>query len=249
MTDTGPSYPRGPISGSNGIGIFEIGVSQIGTIPEFDPWSTVLSQYANSPILTQLILNLDSYLDQTSNFDAFYDAIWNIDTAQGHGLDIWGKIVGVNRVLQVQDVNWFGFAEASPSSFTFGQGSFYSGAPLTSNYALSDEAYRQLIFAKAASNITNGSIPAINRILMTLFPNRGNAYVTEGSQSGSWFGFAESVNAQGFNQASFYSGSSISTMTMTYTFTFQLTPVELAIVEQSGVLPKTTGVQASVVIL
>lgn len=38
-------------------------------------------------------------------------------------------------------------------------------------------------------------------------------------------------------------------MTMTYTFTFALTPVELAIVLNSGVLPKPTGVAASVVLL
>jgi Protein of unknown function (DUF2612) len=37
-------------------------------------------------------------------------------------------------------------------------------------------------------------------------------------------------------------------MTMTYTFAFQLSPVELAIVTQSGVLPKPTGVLASVVV-
>jgi hypothetical protein len=249
MVDTGPPYPRPPAGTLNGIGQFEIGVSPIGTQPTFDVWSTVISQYANSPILTQLILNIDAYLDQTRNLDAFYDSIMNVATAEGYGLDVWGRIVGVNRVLQVNAGNWFGFDEASPGSYTFGQGSFYSGTSLTSNYALSDEAYRTLIYAKAAANITDGSIPAINRILMMLFPNRGNAYVTEGSQVGDWFGFAESTNAQGFNQASFYSGASISTMTMTYTFEFQLSAVELAIVQNSGVLPKPTGVAASVVIL
>ncbi|ASW06315.1 DUF2612 domain-containing protein [Rhizobium sp. 11515TR] len=247
MTDV--PYPRPPAGIPNGIGQFAIGVSPIGTQPSFDVWTTVISQYANSPILTTLITNLDQYIDQTQNFDAFYDYIMNVATAQGYGLDVWGRIVGVNRVLQVNAGNWFGFNEASPGSYTFGQGSFYSGAPLTSNFALSDEAYRTLIYAKAAANITDGSIPAINRILMTLFPNRGNAYVTEGAQFGAWFGFAESTNAQGFNQAAFYSGSPLSTMTMTYTFEFQLSPVELAIVQNSGVLPKPTGVSASVVIL
>ena len=38
-------------------------------------------------------------------------------------------------------------------------------------------------------------------------------------------------------------------MTMTYTFEFALTPVEQAIVEQSGVLPRPTGVSSSVVII
>jgi len=38
-------------------------------------------------------------------------------------------------------------------------------------------------------------------------------------------------------------------MMMTYTFEFPLSPVELAIVQNSGVLPKPTGVAATVVIL
>jgi hypothetical protein len=209
----------------------------------------VLSQYANSPILIRLIENIFEYLDQTKNFDAFFDAIWNIDTAVGEGLNIWGRIVGVNRVLQVEIGNWFGFEESLPGAFTFGQGAFYSGSALTSNYALSDQSYRQLILAKAAANITDGSIPAINRILMTLFPNRGNCYVTDGFQGGSWFGFQESQNALGFNQGTFYNGQTVQSMVMEYVFTFPLSPVELAIVQQSGVLPKSTGVAASVVLL
>lgn len=248
MVDSGPPYSPGPQPGSNGVGLFTIGISPIGTIPPFDVWKTVISQYANSEILVGLIENIFAYLDQTKNFDAFFDFVFNVDTAQGYGLDVWGRIVGVNRVLHVSVGNWFGFDEALPGSFTFGQGAFYSGSTLTTNYALSDQAYRQLILAKAAANITNGSIPAINQILLSLFPNRGNCYVTEGGGLGNWFGFQESTNAQGFNQASFYSGATISTMTMTYTFEFQLTPVELAIVQQSGVLPKPTGVLASVVV-
>lgn len=38
-------------------------------------------------------------------------------------------------------------------------------------------------------------------------------------------------------------------MTMSYTFDFQPTPVEMAIIQQSGVLPKPTGVSAYVNIL
>lgn len=249
MVDTGPPYPRPPEGIPNGLGQFALGISPIGDYPPFDVWRTVISQYANAPTLTRLIGNIFAYLDQTANLDAFFDYIWNVDTAQGYGLDVWGRIVGVKRVLQITTGDWFGYQEASPGSDPFGQGAFYSGAALTSNFRLADEAYRLLIFAKAAANITNGSIPAINQILLSLFPHRGNAYVTEGGDPGTWFGFQEALNTVGFNQASFYSGSPIETMTMTYTFEFQPTPVELAIVQNSGVLPKPTGVSASVVIL
>lgn len=246
---TGPEYPPGPLPGSNAIGSFTIGISPIGTIEAFQVWKTIIAQYANSPILTQLIENLDAYLDQTANLDSFFDLIFNVATAQGYGLDVWGRIVGVSRVLHVQTGgDSLGFSEASPGAAPFGQGSFYSGASLTSNYALADDPYRLLIYAKAAANITNGSIPAINRILMGLFPNRGNCYVTDGSPPVDAFGFEEARNLGGFGQSPFYSGAPLPTMVMTYTFNFALTPVELAIVQQSGALPKPTGVLATVVV-
>lgn len=216
---SGPDYPPAPAHDSNVIGEFKIGVSPIGVISPFDFWTTVISQYANSPILTTLISNCFQYLDQTYNMDQFFDLIWNIDTAQGIGLDIWGRIVGVSRTLQVETGAYLGFEEPHDTvSQPFNQAPFYSGGTLTSNYLLSDDAYRTLILAKAFANICDGSIPAINQLLINLFPGRGNAYVTD--EGG---------------------------MEMTYTFNFTLSPVESAIVFNSGVLPKPVGVKATVV--
>lgn len=215
---SGPDINR-PRPGSNGIGLFIIGVSPIGDIPQLDYWQTVVSEYANSPVLTTLIGDFDTYVDQTQNFDAFYDMIFNVATAQGAGLDIWGRIVGVTRTLNIPgDLQFFGFQEAGIGANPFNTQPFYTGQQITNNFVLADDAYRILIFAKALANISDGSIPAINQILLNLFPNRGNCYVTDGLD-----------------------------MTMTYTFNFLLTPVELAIVAQSGALPKPTGVQLTVV--
>lgn len=205
--------------GSNGIGSFIIGVSPIGTIERFDVWRTMLSQYANSPILTRLVENMDAYLDQTANFDDFYDLVWNIDTAQGEGLDIWGRIVNVSRNLSVQSSDlWFGYEEAGETAQPFNQAPFYSGQQINDTFALTDSAFRVLIFAKALANICDGSIPAINQILLNLFPNRGNCYVVDGLD-----------------------------MTMAFKFDFALTPVELAIIAQSGALPKSSGVSLTVI--
>lgn len=216
---TGPDINR-PRPGSNAIGSFIIGVSPIGTIAPFDWWSTIISQYANSPIMTTLIGDFFDCVDQTANMDAFFDLIWNVDTAQDYGLDVWGRIVGVVRTLNVvEDGKYLGFEEStSISADPFNQSPFYSGAPTTSNFALSDASFRTLIFAKALANITDCSIPSLNQILLSLFPNRGNAFVTDDGG-----------------------------MAMTYTFNFALTPVEAAIVTQSGVLPKPTGVTVSYV--
>lgn len=215
---SGPDY--GPAFGSNAIGSFIIGVSPIGSIPQFDVWTTVIQQYANSDSLTTLITNFAQYVDQTVNIDAFFDLMWNVDTAQGYGLDVWGRIVGVQRTLHVaQQGLYFGFQEATGlSAAPFNVGSFYNGAPLVDNFNLSDSAFRTLIFAKALSNISDGSIPAINQILLNLFPHRGNCFVVD------------NLN-----------------MTMEYRFDFILTDVEAAIIQQSGVLPKPIGVTATVV--
>lgn len=197
---SGPPYPRPPIP--------------------FDYWSTILSQYANSSVLTKLIGNFSKYLDIGSDMDQFYDLIWNIDTAQGYGLDVWGRIVGVTRILTLTAGTYLGFTDSSggASGTAFDVSPLFGGTPSTSNYALADADFRVLIFAKALSNISDGSIPAINQILINLFPTLGNSYVTDGLD-----------------------------MTMTYTFSEDLTPIQLAIVQQTGVLPKPVGVSVTIV--
>jgi len=218
----GAPYPHpNPAPGSNAIGSFQIGVSPIGTIPSFDPWATIISQYGNSQAIDGIITAFNAAMDQTANFDTFYDVWWNVATAQGVGLDRIGRVVNVSRTVQIPlgTQDFFGFNEANDPTFVgFGQAPFSSGGTLTSNTTLVDSDYRTLIYAKMAANICDGSIKSINGILLTLFPNRGNCYVTDGEN-----------------------------MTMTYTFTFALTPIELAIVQESGVLPKPVGVAATVV--
>ncbi len=247
---SGPDYPRvNFVPGENAIGKFKIGVSQIGDVPLFDLWSTVLSQYANSPTLMGMLESLDGAIDQTANFNAFFDDVWNVDSAWGYGLDVWGRIVGIARVLQVENQPIFGFAEAAAAGNTlvvgFGQGMFYAGVVPTSNYALDDESFRRLILAKAASNICDDSIQSINKILLMLFPYRGNCWVSD-NPTPQYFGFAETGvggGALGFNQGEFYTGETLPRMTMTYNFAFELSPIDLAIVN-SGVLPKPVGVTA-----
>jgi len=179
----------------------------------FDPLATVLSQYANSPAILALIDAFAQWLDPAARFDQFFDQFFNLRTAQGHGLDVWGRILGVNRVLGVPAGVYLGF-ESDPGAKPFGFGILYRGGRATNNVALTDEAYRTLLFAKAALNITNASIGAINAILINLF---GDGYVRDNLD-----------------------------MSMTYVFTRALTPVETAIVYQSGVLPRPCGVSATV---
>jgi hypothetical protein len=175
---------------------------------------TFISQYAQSPTIRRMVNDFNAYLDPTQSLDQFYELIWNVDTAVGYGLDVWGRIVGVGRVLQVNIASrFFGFNEATNlSADPFNTSPFYTGQQINNSFILADTGYRVLVKAKALANICDGSIPAINQILLLLFPGRGNCYVADGD------------------------------MLMTYTFEFPLTPVEGAIVAQSGILPRTAGV-------
>lgn len=187
-----------------------------GTAVAFDARQTLLSQYANSPIIVSLVEALGAALDPQAAFNEFYDMVWNVDTAEGFGLDIWGRIVGVSRALFVSDSLYLGFSD-STDAVPFGSGIFWGAARLTPNFKLSDIAYRRLILAKAALNITNSSIPAINAILQALFPGYGNVYVRDNGD-----------------------------MTLTYVFGAALSKVDYAIVSQSGALPRPVGVSFDV---
>lgn len=139
-------------------------------------YDTVLSQYANSPKMMNLLWRLNLEMDPTQVFDNFYDDVWNIETASSWGLDLWGRIVGVSRIINVP-VNpataFFGF---SSTSSPFNQSVFaYSSFESTE---LTDEQFRLLILMKAFSNINNCSASTINYLLNELFGNFGKCFVT-----------------------------------------------------------------------
>lgn len=115
-----------------------------------DVEQTIISQYGNSATITQLIRNMNTYIRPDIDIDNFYTWIWNVSTAQGFGLDIWGRIVGVSRTI-----------------FT---------DPIT---ALDDDAFRALIMLKALSNISASNAPAINQLLQNWMAGRGRCYVND----------------------------------------------------------------------
>lgn len=180
--------------------------------PPFDIAATIMSQYAAAPILTTLVAFFEQWFDATTPIDNWFDDVWNVDTAKGWGLDVWGRIVGVGRTLVVAPSRYLGFEEGGTLDYDpFGQSPFYQFAS-SGNFVLSDDAYRQLILAKAAANICDGTISGINALLFQLFGATGAAYIQDNGD-----------------------------MTVTYVFLFVPTPVQNAIITQSGVLPRPTG--------
>ncbi|QPN38291.1 DUF2612 domain-containing protein [Salmonella enterica] len=47
-----------------------------------------------APRLNALINSFNAALSPDSFINDFYDLIWNIDTAEKYGLDVWGKDCG-----------------------------------------------------------------------------------------------------------------------------------------------------------
>lgn len=176
-----------------------------------------MKQYEASPVINGLIDYRNLYFGGWS--DQFYDTVWNLDSAQGFGLDVWGRIVVIGRELEVQAGEYFGFdSEPTKSWMPFNQAPFYSGQRLTSTYRLADQAYRTLILTKALTNISATDYQSLNRSLMSLFPGRGNAYVKKTGM-----------------------------MALQYVFQFYLEPWEVSIIITDGILPRPAGVKVDVV--
>ena len=191
---------------------------------------TLLSQYYNSPTIYALLDNFNSAVDPTVDLANFYSNIWNVNTAVGSGLDIWGKIVNVSRYLQIPgSLAFLGFDEAYLAPYAsvgpqpFNQAPFYQSVSQTTTYALPDDIFRRLIMVKAAVNIGNLSVPNINSFLQYFFGT---------SISGSPYGVAYVIDGLD--------------MSLTYHFNFIPNAWQLAIVQNSGVFPRPAGVALNV---
>lgn len=186
---------------------------------------TILTQYADSPKLKSMIYSFNEAVGIDGFINNFYDMIWNIETAGTYGLDVWGKIVVVSRLLTVTENKiYFGFGEAKSQvpliddPQPFNQAPFYNGNQLTSTVSLSNDVYRKLIMMKAAANISDCTISNMNKLLMFMFGERGRCYVRNDGE-----------------------------MVMSYVFEFSLSTAELAIVQSSGALPSPVGVTVNIV--
>src|SRR5579871_195716 len=203
----------------------DLGVSFLVT--EFDIDVTVISQYANSPTILALVEDFGQWFDPAANIQDFYLQVWNIETASGFGLDIWGLILGVSRVIPIPGSSGaFGFDNTdTPKDWqNFGNltlptagGPFFSGEISTGSYRLSDGPYLTLLLTKALANVCATTAPALNRLITNLFPGRGRCYTQD-----------------------------LGGMEMAYHFNFTLTTIELAILEFSGVLAHPAGVGVTI---
>ena len=111
---------------------------------------TIISQYGNSPAILSLLDSFNSAVEPYADIDNFYVWVWDVSTAQGFGLDIWGRIVGVSRTI-----------------------------PTNPATVLTDAQFLQLILLKALANISRDTSYAINTLLLDWMAGRGRTYVND----------------------------------------------------------------------
>ena len=141
---------------------------------DFNIDAVIQSQYGDSPHIKGVIRGYYDYISPQKDIDIIYDKMINIYTAEGYGLDVWGRIVGISReyVAVDEQYNYLGF-DNRPYNMdrieTFNNAPFYK--IVNGKIKLEDNAYRTYILIKALINISNVSLNSLNFIFSQLFPD------------------------------------------------------------------------------
>ena len=144
----------------------------------FDTWDiaeTVQSQYATSKRMRAVIDAFWQAINPKSDIDLLYRKLVNPRTAEGVGLDIWGRIVAIGRsYLAVEDdTPYFGFdppdGVKNERLNSFGNAPFYK--QVMGKVRLADTMFRTYVFLKALINISNSSLASLNQAVKLLFPD------------------------------------------------------------------------------
>lgn len=147
-------------------------ISITGEINTFDSLVTVQSQYSASPHILNLVTSFWQNIDPKNDTQLIYDKMVNIETAQGYGLDVWGRILAMPRgyVNVDSDTKYLGFKTSITNTRlgTMNESPFYSDSH--GRELLSDSAYRKYLMIKAGINIGNSTLASLNKMLFDLFP-------------------------------------------------------------------------------
>ena len=144
----------------------------------FDTWDiaeTVQSQYATSKRMRAVIDAFWQAINPKNDIDLLYKKLVNPRTAEGYGLDVWGRIVAIGRsYLAVDDgTPYFGFdppeGVKNERLNTFGNAPFYK--QIYGKVRLADPMFRTYVFLKALINIGDSSLASLNQAVKLLFPD------------------------------------------------------------------------------
>lgn len=115
--------------------------------PDIDLNGCFLWQYESAEKLKKIIQNKQAFLNKNVKkfWEDWSNDVFNIDTANTFGLELWGRLLGVGR----------------PSYVDGGQ-----------TVDFTDDQYRVVIKGRLLLMMSNGSIPSINKYLNYLFPDK-----------------------------------------------------------------------------
>lgn len=179
------------------------------------PGETVQSQYSASPTIKALVESARVRIAPDEDIALFYREIFDPETAEGVGLDIWGRIVGATRSIYIDNTDFFGFALSGLDPLNISP--FYNEAGASGEYRMNDIAFRTMIFYKAMANISTETMEDINALLNDLMANiHGNTARCFVLETG--------------------------VMEIRAVFLFYLTPFEVAMLSQYSLLNRGSGV-------
>lgn len=131
----------------------------------------MLSQYANSPKFVKLVEGLKEQFSNAKTMEDWFNIVFNMKTASGFGLDIWGLILNRSRLLYYKDTDGNEQSIYLRGEQTIG-GETYTAEQI-------EETYRMLLFFTAFSYITNSTLKNFNDLLRFYFPPEKRCYVQE----------------------------------------------------------------------
>lgn len=124
-----------------------------------EPQEYIQSQYSESVTICKLLEDFREDISPTADIQMFIKNVMSLETAAGKGLDILGRIIGIERTISYKN----------------------------NSYTLSDELYRSLLKYKALANITDTSLATLNKMTNILFPDddiKVYAIIHEGEKNG-----------------------------------------------------------------
>ncbi|MBR2526604.1 DUF2612 domain-containing protein [bacterium] len=121
--------------------------------PSVDLTKHIFWQYNNAPAINSLINTKQNWFNknQTEFWNDWVKNVLNITTANDYGLSIWGALLQVPRVYNVE------------------------GDDIT----LTTNQYRTVLLARLKLLHTRATVPEINKLLKFLFGQYGKAYVVD----------------------------------------------------------------------
>lgn len=147
---------------------------------------TINGDYLSSPTIMGMITSFNDAIDPQSDIELLRTNILDIDTAQGFGLDILGRVIGLPR--QVRSVS-----SSAISGLAIVGNAIVGNLILSSGEVsnLSDTQYRIALKIKAFGNVSRLTIETMNAQLRMLSAGRGNAWVHDfgGMTFSYYFGF------------------------------------------------------------